>query len=62
MRDFEHHSLLGYPFWGVLTTTYSQDVTTDINTKYVKRRSVLCKNMPFGVAKPYFNIYTPFFP
>jgi len=25
-------------FWGVLTITYSQDTTTDINAKYVKRR------------------------
>ena len=25
-------------FWGVLTITYSQDATTDINAKYVKRR------------------------
>jgi len=38
MRDFAHQCLLGYFFGGVLTITYSQDATTDINAKYVKRR------------------------
>jgi len=37
MGDFAHQCLLGY-FLGVLTITYSQDATTDINAKYVKRR------------------------
>jgi len=36
MRDFAHQSLLSY-FWGVLEITCSQDTTTDINAKYVKR-------------------------
>jgi len=35
MRDFAHQCLLGYPFLGSIT--YSQDPTTDINAKYVKR-------------------------
>jgi len=37
MRDFAHHCLLSYLFWGVLEITYSQDATMDIDTKYVKR-------------------------
>jgi len=37
MRDFAHHCLLGYLF-EVLEITYSQDATTDIDAKYVKRR------------------------
>jgi len=37
MRDFAHHCLLGYLFW-ILEITYSQDATTDIDAKYVKRR------------------------
>ena len=36
MRDFVHQSLLSY-FLGVLEITCSQDTTTDINAKYVKR-------------------------
>jgi len=36
MRDFAHHCLLGY-FFG-LEITHSQDATTDIDAKYVKRR------------------------
>ena len=48
-------------FLGVLEITYSQDATTDINAKYVKK-AVLRKDMPFGGAKPKFNIYTPFCP
>jgi len=35
MRD---QCLLGY-FLGVLEIIYSQDATTDINAKYVRRRS-----------------------
>jgi len=38
MRDFAHQCLLGCLFWGVLEITYSQDATTDIDAKYVKRR------------------------
>ena len=37
MRDFAHHCFLGYLFW-ILEITYSQDATTDIDAKYVKRR------------------------
>jgi len=37
MRDFAHQCLLRY-FLGVLTITYSQDATTDIDAKYAKRR------------------------
>jgi len=42
MGDFAHQCLLGY-FLGVLTITYSQDATTDINAKYVKLE---CRPMP----------------
>jgi len=37
MRDFAHHCLLDYLF-RVPEITYSQDTTTDIDAKYVKRR------------------------
>jgi len=59
MCDFVHQHLLGY-FWGVLEITYSQDATTDINAKYVKRRGSAQGCAFWGVAKPKFNIYTPF--
>ena len=37
-------------FFGVLTITYSQDTTTDINAKYVKD-AVQRKDVPFGGRK-----------
>ena len=49
-------------FWGVLEITYSQDATTDIDAKYVKRRGSVQGCAFLRVAKPHFNIYTPFFP
>jgi len=51
-------------FLGSSTITYSQDTTTDINAKYVNRRGSAqgCTLYPLEVAKPKFNIYTPFFP
>ena len=45
-------------FW-VLSLTYSQDASTDIDAKYVKRRRSV-QAVPFGVVKPKFNIYTRF--
>jgi len=49
-------------FFSVLEITYSQDATKDIDAKYVKtQKTQLCARMCLlGVAKPYFNIYTPF--
>ena len=43
-------------------TLYSEDATTDINAKYVKRRDSAqrCAFFTCRVAKPKFNIYTPF--
>ena len=47
-------------FW-VLEITDSQDATTDIDAKYVKRRGSV-QGCALGVAKPNFNICTPFPP
>ena len=51
MRDFAHQIVY-----------YSQDATTDINAKYVKRRGAAHECTLFGVEKPKFHIYTPFSP
>jgi len=53
------HCLLGYfLWWAGLNAAHSQDATTDIDGKYVKRRG----SVPFEVAKPTFNIHIPFPP
>jgi len=50
-------------FFAVLSiTVYSQDATTDVNAKYVKRRGSVQGCAFWGVAKAKFNMYIPFFP
>ena len=60
MRDFAHHCLLGYFFW-VLTITYSQDATRDIDAKYVKRRG-FAQGCVFLGSQNQNLIFTPPFP
>ena len=48
-------------FW-VLEITYSQDATTNINAKYVKRRGSAPGCTFWGSQKPKFNIYIPYLP
>jgi len=49
-------------FFGVLEITYSQDATTDINAKYVKRRGTAQGCAFLGSQKTKYNIYTPISP
>jgi len=56
MRDFAQNCLLGYIIFLVPSITYSQDATTDIDAKYVKRRV----SAQGCVAKLSLNIYTPY--
>jgi len=67
MRDFAHQRYSAI-FWGVLTITYSQDATTDIDAKYVERRGstkgcafwrsqnhTLTSTPPFSLKPPFWS-------
>ena len=59
MRDFAHHFLLGY----FLDSDYHLQPRRHYgHRRKTSKDAVLRKDVPFGVAKPQFNIYTPFFP
>jgi len=47
-------------FFCVLEITYSQDATTDIDAKYVKKTRFCARMCLLGVAKSKSDIYTPF--
>jgi len=61
MRDLAHqivYSAICSFFW-VLQIVYNQDART-ILTQNTSKDAVPRKDVPFGVAKPKFKLYTPF--